>query len=96
MADYGVFTPGPSGKIRGVAAILAILLGSLGIHYFYLRKIEAGIVFLVVSVVGGIFSHIVPTVVGIITLIQGILMFVKSGADFEKTYVTTSSKFPLF
>lgn len=33
-----VFSPGPSGKSRGVAALLAIFLGSLGIQYFYLGK----------------------------------------------------------
>lgn len=33
-----VFSPGPSGKSRGVAALLAIFLGSLGIQYFYRGK----------------------------------------------------------
>ena len=32
-----VFTAGPSGKSRGVAALLAIFIGSLGIQYFYLE-----------------------------------------------------------
>ena len=96
MADIGVFSPGPSGKIRGVAALLAIILGTLGIHYFYIGKIKAGVVVLIISVVGGIFLPVIPGIIGVITIIQGILMFVKSSADFEKTYVTTSNEFPIF
>ena len=38
-----VFSNGPSGKSRGVAGLLAILLGALGVHYFYLGKTGAGV-----------------------------------------------------
>ena len=44
-----VFSAGPSGRSRGVAALLAIFLGSLGIQYFYLGKSTAGIISLIVS-----------------------------------------------
>ena len=30
------FASSPNGKMRGVAALLAIFLGSIGIQYFYL------------------------------------------------------------
>ena len=84
-----VFTAGPSGKSRGVAALLAIFIGSLGIHYFYLGKNTAGIIAIIVSLVTcGLF--------GIIWLIQGILMFTMSQADFERKYVYSTSSFPLF
>jgi TM2 domain-containing membrane protein YozV len=84
-----IFSPGPSGKARGVAALLAIFLGSLGIQYFYLGKNTAGIIALVVSLV----TCGIP---GIIWLIQGILMFTMSQEDFERKYVNTTSTFPLF
>lgn len=84
-----VFSPGPSGKSHGVAALLAIFLGGLGIQYFYLGKNTAGIISLVVTLcLCGIPS--------IIWLIQGILMLTMSQQDFERKYVYSTSTFPLF
>ena len=84
-----VFTPGPSGRSRGVAALLAIFLGGLGIQYFYLGKNTAGIIAIILSLVTcGIFE--------ILWLIQGILMFTMSQEDFERKYVYNQATFPLF
>ena len=82
------FAEGPNGKSRGVTAILAILLGSLGIHYFYLGKPLGGIVYLVVSLLS---CGSIPAILGII---QGAMMFGMTNADFERRYVTTPSSFP--
>jgi TM2 domain-containing membrane protein YozV len=62
-----------------VAAILAILLGGLGVHKFYLGYIAAGVVQLILSFFCGIG--------GIIGLIEGIIYLTKSDDDFESTYV---------
>ncbi len=79
----------PEGKSRGVAALLAILLGYLGVHYFYLGKTTAGIISLVLGLCScGIW--------GIITLIQGIMMFCMTNEQFRQKYVLTNSSFPLF
>ena len=83
------FSPGPSGKSRGVAALLAIFLGSLGIQYFYLGKNTAGVIALVLSI-------ITCGIPGILWLIQGIMMFTMSQADFERKFVYSTSTFPLF
>lgn len=84
-----VFTPGPSGKSRGVAALLAIFLGGLGIQYFYLGKTTAGIIAIILSFVTcGIFE--------VIWLIQGILMFTLTQPEFENKYVYTTKSFPIF
>lgn len=85
----GVFDEGPSGKSRGVAGLLAILLGGLGAHYFYLGK------------VGGAFICILLTIItcglwSVLTLIQGIVMFTMNQNDFEQKYVLSQSTFPLF
>ena len=39
-----IFAAGPSGKSRGVAGLLAIFLGTLGVHYIYLDKTTSGII----------------------------------------------------
>ena len=80
---------GPEGKSRGVAALLAILLGSLGVQYFYLGKTSAGIISIVLSAITfGMWSFVV--------LIQGILMFCMTNAQFRQKYVLTPSSFPVF
>lgn len=83
------FDCGPEGKSRGVAALLAILLGTLGVHYFYLNKIPAGFITIILSVV-------TCGAWGIITLIQGILMFCMTNQAFREKYVLTTKTFPLF
>ena len=80
---------GPEGKSRGVAALLAILLGGIGVQYFYIDKIGAGFITILLSIVTcGSWS--------IVTLIQGILMFCMTNAEFRRKYITNPSTFPLF
>lgn len=88
-----VFDSGASGRSRGVAALLAILLGYFGGHYFYCGKISAGIICLVLTLVT---CGIAGTIIGIMALIQGILMLTMSQEQFEEKYVNTPSAFPLF
>ncbi len=77
------------GKSRGVAALLAIFLGGLGIQYFYLGKTTAGILSIILTVVTcGLWE--------IVTLIQGILMLCMSKYDFTQKYVESPSTFPVF
>ena len=76
------------GKSRGIAAILAILLGSLGIHYFYIGKPTGGIVYLILTVIS---CGTIPAILG---LVQGIMMLCMSNQEFERRYVLTPSSFP--
>ncbi len=62
-----------------VAAVLAILLGWLGLHKFYLGYMVAGIIQLVLSFFLGIG--------GIIGLIEGIIYLLKSDDEFESVYI---------
>ncbi len=88
-SDIGVFDVGPSGKSRGVAGLLAILVGTLGIHYFYCGKTGGGFICLLLSVVTcGLW--------GILTLIQGIMMMCMRSEEFERKYVNSPATFPLF
>ena len=86
-------TPSPSAasgrKDKLAAGLLAIFLGYLGIHYFYLGKTTAGIITIILSLCTcGAWS--------IVTLIQGILMLVMNEDVFNEKYVDNDRKFPLF
>ncbi|MBR1712158.1 MAG: DUF4234 domain-containing protein [Alloprevotella sp.] len=87
--EPGLFDDGPSGKSRGVAALLAILLGGLGVHFFYLGKVGGGIVCILLSLVTcGIWP--------ILMLVQGVVMLTMKQDDFERKYVYSDSFMPLF
>jgi len=82
------FSAGPSGKSRGVAGLLALLLGGLGIHYFYLGKTTAGILMLVLTFIScGLAS--------ILALVSGIRMFIMTTPEFEDHFVYSPSTFPI-
>ena len=68
-----------------LAGVLAILLGSLGIHKFILGYNKEGIIMLLVTVLTLGFGGFI---VGIIGLIEGIIYLTKSDAEFEQTYIT--------
>ena len=83
------FATGPEGKSRGITALLAILLGGLGVQYFYLGKIGGGFLTILLSLVTcGAWS--------IITFIQGILMFCMNNETFRYKFVLSPSVLPVF
>jgi TM2 domain-containing membrane protein YozV len=67
------------GKQKVVAGILGILLGSLGVHHFYLGSIGAGVVCLVLSVC-------TLGLGGLLGFVEGILLLVMPDADFDAKY----------
>lgn len=76
-------------KDKVTTALLAIFLGSIGVHYFYLGKTTAGILSIVISLCScGIWS--------IIMFIQGIIILTMSDNEFENKFVNTDKSFPLF
>lgn len=91
-----LFDVGPSGKSRGIAALLAILVGTLGVHYFYLGKPMPGVVFLLVFILGFFLCGIPSMLVGVAALVQGILMFTMNEETFAQKWVDPNQKFPLF
>lgn len=75
--------PGAEKKIP--AGILAILLGGLGIHKFYLGYTKEGLIMLLVTVLTlGMGAFII----GVIALIEGIVYLTKPDEQFVATYVT--------
>jgi len=71
-------------KSKVAAGILAILLGSLGVHKFYLGYNKEGVIMLLVSVLS---FGLLAGVVGIVALVEGVLYLVMSDEDFNATYV---------
>jgi len=63
-----------------VAGILAIVLGSIGIHKFYLGYTTPGIILLILGIFTGC------TITSLIGLIEGIIYLTKSDEDFIQTY----------
>ena len=64
-------------KPRGVAIILAILLGSIGAHRFYLGEIKLGVIYLLLSWTG------ISFILSIIDIIKLVLM---NDSKFQSKY----------
>lgn len=74
----------PSDKSKIAAGLLAIFLGALGIHKFYLGYKKAGLIMLLVTLLTFGVGAIVMDVIGIV---EGILYLSKNDWDFYNTYV---------
>jgi len=64
-------------KSRVTAGILAILLGGIGVHKFYLGKVGMGVLYLLLFIV--FFWTFIPAIIG---LIEGIIYLTQSDQDF--------------
>ena len=64
-------------KNRIIAALLAFLMGTFGVHKFYLGKIFSGILYLVFCWTG------IPS---IISFFEAVILFFSSDASFERKY----------
>lgn len=69
----------PGSKSKTTAGILAILLGGLGIHKFYLGYTGVGILHILLIFLCGISA--------LISLIEGIIYLTKSDEEFDVLYV---------
>lgn len=80
------FVPPADSKSKIAAGLLAIFLGTLGIHKFYLGYTQAGIIMLLVTLLGSLII-VGPLVMGVIALIEGIIYLTKTDEQFYLTYV---------
>ena len=71
-------------KSKMVAGLLAIFLGALGVHKFYLGYTKEAVITLVVSLLT---FGVGATIFEIIGIIEGIIYLTKSEEDFQSIYV---------
>lgn len=84
----GFSQPPMDSKSKIAAGLLAIFLGSLGIHKFYLGYSGAGIVMLLVTLLAGIVTlGLAAAIMSLIALIEGIIYLTKTDEQFYYTYV---------
>lgn len=70
------------------AGICGVLLNFLGVHKFLLGYTTEGLIMLLGSVIGGVFTCGISTAVfALIGLVEGIIYLTKSDEDFVETYV---------
>lgn len=76
--ENGNTVPNQESK-RVLAGILAILIGSIGIHKFVLGYTKEGIIQIIASIITCGFAGIIP-------FIEGIIYLTKSDEEFIETY----------
>ena len=70
-----------------LAGVLAILLGAFGVHKFILGYNKEGIIMLVITLIlGFVTCGIAASLMGVISLIEGIIYLTKSDEEFYNTY----------
>lgn len=79
-----------SPKSRTTFGVLALLIGGLGVQYFYVNKVAAGLISILLSFVScGLWSFV--------TFIQGIIVLASmSDYDFDQKFVYSDTTFPVF
>jgi len=78
-------------KNKTAAGLLAIFLGSFGVHKFYLGFTGPALVYLLTNTVGWILTiwiaGIPNIILGIMAVIEGIIYLTKTDEEFEQLYI---------
>ncbi|WP_086607538.1 TM2 domain-containing protein [Erythrobacter donghaensis] len=74
------------------AGLLALFLGSLGVHKFYLGYTKEGVILLVGTIISYLLTlvliGIIPLmIIGVVCLVEAILYLTKPEAEFNRIYV---------
>ena len=92
QAQYGYqqpyVAPAVGEKDHVAAGLLALFLGWLGVHKFYLGYNTSGFIMLGTSILGGILTLSVASwAIWVIAIVEGIFYLSKSQSEFEQMYV---------
>ena len=88
MAEETTSTPAAAqstAENKVLVGILAIFLGSIGVHKFILGYKKEGIIMLLVTLLT---FGVGASVMYIIALIEGIIYLTKSDEEYKETYIT--------
>jgi len=78
---------------KTVAALLALFLGSLGVHAFYIGNVKMGVIMLLLTLTGICTAGISSGIVHVVAIVQGILYLVASDSEFHRKYVVNKKLF---
>ena len=89
---YGIATSGASAPSAGntnklTAALLALFLGTIGIHKFYLGYNRAGLTMLLVSIFGAILLFIPTMIIALIAFVEAITYLISDDEEWHQKYV---------
>ena len=88
VTQYYQNTTAVNSKSHMVAGLLAIFLGALGIHKFYLGYKASGMIMLLLTIFGSVLTvGVAGVIIGIIAIIEGIIYLTKNQSDFERIYI---------
>ena len=77
----------PNQKSKIAVGLLAIFVGGIGVHKFYLGHIVPGVIMLLIGVFGWVLVFIPNLILGVIALIEGIIYLTRTDQQFHDTYV---------
>lgn len=81
----------PPAKNRTTAALLALFLGWLGIHKFYLGQTAIGLLFLLTNTLGWVVTWamfgIPNMLIGLVCFIEFIIYLTRTDEEFHRIYV---------
>ena len=83
-------------KSKIIAGIVAIFLGALGIHKFYLGRKKQGAIMLgcwligwslVITIIGGALGAPLLFALHVTAFVEGVLLLIKSDDEFQRIYI---------
>lgn len=92
---YGQVVPSQVPKNMVVAVLLALFLGTLGIHNFYLGYTQKGVIQLVLTVVGWATSWLLVGLVAVFAVAVWVIVDIVQIATRQGQYVTDANGIPL-
>jgi TM2 domain-containing membrane protein YozV len=92
LAVYGIapaspFAGGAGTPNKLVAALLALFLGTIGIHKFYLGYNKAGLIMLLVAVFGAILLFVPTMIIAVIAFVEAITYLMTPDEEWYQRYV---------
>ncbi|MDN6566627.1 MAG: TM2 domain-containing protein, partial [Actinomyces sp.] len=93
--QYGQAAPGVAPKSMAVAIVLGILLGTFGVHNFYLGYVQKGVVQLALTLLGAATSWLLIGGVVVVAVFVWVVVDIVQIATRQGRYVVDANGLPL-